>query len=206
MNKPAVIQSILEAHTIVDYLQSQGHDPVRAYGTRHVYSCPLHGPEKDPSFYVFSNKEYQYYHCFGCKKHGDVINLVTELENVDLKKAIGRLARGMDIAEEGVLERYAEEMNNAKSKTNYELEDLAIRLACTFRSYLKEVNFDPEEVVFMEQVFTHVDSLIVALDIEELRNVYELVVDQGIPKRVEVFTARKEAEAASKYIKTAYAT
>ena len=207
MNKPPVIEAILDKYSIVDYLQSQGHDPVRVYGNRHVYSCPLHGPEKDPSFFVYSNDKYQSYYCFGCKRHGDVINLASEIEKVDLKRVIGRMARGMDIVDKEALDRYADNMKEkSNSKTEYELDDLSIRLSCAFRDYMKEVNFDAEELVFMEKVFSRIDTLIAALDISELRKVYDFMIDEALPKRVAEFVARKEQEAAQRFVKSAYAS
>jgi len=206
MQKSALISSILEKNPVVEYLAARGHDPMRSYGARHVYSCPLHGPEKDPSFYVFTDKEFQYYHCFGCRAHGDIINLVAALENLEIKKAIGRLAFGLNITEQEVIDRLAEDIENSKSKTDIGLEDIAIRLACTFRSFLEEVNKDPVEVAFMEQVFRNVDRLIAAMDVDELRKVYDIIVDQGIPKRVADYAARKEQEAAQRFVSKSYAS
>ena len=42
--------------------------------------CPFHS-EKTPSFHV--NDEKQFYHCFGCEKHGDIFSFLMETENLD---------------------------------------------------------------------------------------------------------------------------
>lgn len=51
--------------------------------------CPFHG-EKTPSFYV--NDDKQFYHCFGCGAHGDVIEFVMRHDNLSFIDAIEGLA------------------------------------------------------------------------------------------------------------------
>ncbi len=51
--------------------------------------CPFHH-EKTPSFYV--NDDKQFYHCFGCGAHGDVIGFVMEHDNKNFIEAIEELA------------------------------------------------------------------------------------------------------------------
>lgn len=73
MSKDSLISSILEHYDLVDYLSKRGHYPVRDQGNRLAYTCPIHGPETNPSFYVFLHKEYPYYHCFGCLDENEPI-------------------------------------------------------------------------------------------------------------------------------------
>ena len=51
--------------------------------------CPFHA-EKSPSFYV--NEEKEFFHCFGCGAHGDVIGFTMRAENIGFMEAIERLA------------------------------------------------------------------------------------------------------------------
>ena len=51
--------------------------------------CPFHN-EKTPSFHVHDEK--QFYHCFGCEKHGDIFSFVMEIENLDFFSALKYLA------------------------------------------------------------------------------------------------------------------
>jgi putative DNA primase/helicase len=46
--------------------------------------CPFHS-EKTPSFHVVPEKEF--YHCFGCGTHGDVIDFITEHTGVSFQQA-----------------------------------------------------------------------------------------------------------------------
>jgi len=58
--------------------------------------CPFHG-EKTPSFYV--NDAKQFYHCFGCGAHGDVISWMVDHEGMAFMDAAKLLAAeaGMDV-------------------------------------------------------------------------------------------------------------
>ena len=51
--------------------------------------CPFHN-EKTPSFHVHDEK--QFYHCFGCEKHGDIFSFIMEIENLDFFSALKYLA------------------------------------------------------------------------------------------------------------------
>lgn len=57
--------------------------------------CPFHN-EKTPSFHVLQDK--QYYHCFGCKKGGGVINFIMDMENLSYPDAIRFLAKRVNMA------------------------------------------------------------------------------------------------------------
>ena len=51
--------------------------------------CPFHS-EKTPSFHVHDEK--QFYHCFGCEKHGDIFSFTMEMDNMDFYSALKHLA------------------------------------------------------------------------------------------------------------------
>ena len=51
--------------------------------------CPFHS-EKTPSFHVHDEK--QFYHCFGCEKHGDIFSFTMEVDNIDFYSALKYLA------------------------------------------------------------------------------------------------------------------
>ena len=48
-----------------------------------LISCPFHD-DKNPSCKIYPN----HWYCFGCGRHGDVIQWVSEWENVDFKTAL----------------------------------------------------------------------------------------------------------------------
>ena len=58
-------------------------------GQNHMGLCPFHG-EKEPSFTVSQAK--QMFHCFGCKKGGDIFDFWMEYHKVSFSQAIKDLA------------------------------------------------------------------------------------------------------------------
>ncbi len=78
----------LRAHTdIVDVINA--HVPLTKNGAEYEACCPFHS-EATPSFKV--NRAKQFYHCFGCGAHGDVISFLQEylgLSFVDACRQLG---------------------------------------------------------------------------------------------------------------------
>lgn len=89
---PEVIDQVRMQADIVDVIQS--YIPLKKMGRDFKACCPFHN-EKTPSFVV--NQQRQWYHCFGCGKHGNVITFVMERENVDFPNAVTMLARKYQI-------------------------------------------------------------------------------------------------------------
>lgn len=63
-------------------------------GNEMIGLCPFHN-EKTPSFHV--NDEKEFYHCFGCGAHGDVIDFVAQNEGIELSAAVEILTGGKTI-------------------------------------------------------------------------------------------------------------
>ena len=62
---------------------------LQKHGREHKGLCPFHN-EKSPSCTVVDDKNF--YHCFGCGVHGDVITFVMETEGLAFPEAVERLA------------------------------------------------------------------------------------------------------------------
>ncbi|MFY9287533.1 MAG: DNA primase [Alphaproteobacteria bacterium] len=58
-------------------------------GREYKACCPFHN-EKSPSFYV--NDDKQFYHCFGCGAHGDVIGFTMRHDRLSFPEAVESLA------------------------------------------------------------------------------------------------------------------
>ena len=88
--------------------------------------CPFHN-EKTPSMAI--NPYEQYYHCFGCKEHGDVITFVQKMESCDFMTAVEILAKNanMEIPTQLV-------DTNVQEKKRQKDEVLKI-LDCAYRHY-----------------------------------------------------------------------
>ena len=85
--------------------------------------CPFHH-EKTPSFTI--NDDKQFYHCFGCGAHGDVIKFVMEHDNIGFMDAVEMLAAdaGMQVPKQSP--QHAAQAK--KEKSLYELLDDATHL------------------------------------------------------------------------------
>ena len=64
--------------------------PIKQKGRQYWAPCPFHH-EKTPSFTI--NEQDQYYHCFGCRAHGNVFSLVGHLENLEFVQSVELLAK-----------------------------------------------------------------------------------------------------------------
>ena len=82
-----IIDQINETADIVDIV-SQRVD-LQKRGKDYFGLCPFHS-EKTPSFHVHDEK--QFYHCFGCEKHGDIFSFTMEVDNIDFYSALKYLA------------------------------------------------------------------------------------------------------------------
>ena len=71
---------------------------LRKSGQTYWGKCPFHN-EKTPSFSV--SPERQTFHCFGCGKGGDVYTFIMEIENLDFREALERLAERAGVKLQG---------------------------------------------------------------------------------------------------------
>ncbi|MFI5166033.1 MAG: DNA primase [Thermoanaerobaculales bacterium] len=83
----AVLERVREAADIVAVVGE--HLTLKKSGRNYMGLCPFHG-EKTPSFSV--SREKGTYYCFGCKRGGDVIDFVMEIERLPFAEAVERLA------------------------------------------------------------------------------------------------------------------
>ncbi|MBI2712205.1 MAG: DNA primase [Bdellovibrio sp.] len=82
-----LIQKIKSAVNILDVVGE--HVVLRKSGANAVGLCPFHS-ERSPSFSVSESK--QLYHCYGCKKGGDLVSFVMEIMGVSFAEALEELA------------------------------------------------------------------------------------------------------------------
>lgn len=191
MNKSLFIETILEKNNLIEYMKGLGLNPVRSYGHRYVYSCPFHGPEKNPSFFVFTNKEHPNFKCFGCSSYGDVINFVSYYDNCSIREAIGKLSEGIDFPHTDIIDQVAIDIEEEQARL-MSAEEIVVKISQTCHRYLQDVNKDPTEFIFMDKVFQKVDKLIYAMDVKSLNEVYEFLVDQGLGSRMMEYNRRQE--------------
>lgn len=91
-------------------------------GREYKGCCPFHN-EKTPSFYVNDQKDF--YHCFGCGAHGDVISFLIQYDNLSFPEAVEQLAgqAGLEVPKPTPEERERFE----KQKTLYDVVESATK-------------------------------------------------------------------------------
>lgn len=94
-----VLRTLKERIDIVEVISQ--YVPLRRAGQKYRGPCPFH-QDKDPSFYVFPGRNN--FHCFGCGKHGDVLDFLCLVEGLSLEEVVRDLAErhGLPLAERRV--------------------------------------------------------------------------------------------------------
>ena len=82
------IDDIIARTDIIELVDSRVR--LKKAGRNHQACCPFHD-EKSPSFTVSQDK--QFYHCFGCGAHGNVISFLMEFDRLEFPEAIEELAQ-----------------------------------------------------------------------------------------------------------------
>jgi DNA primase len=126
-----VIAQIRDAADIVAVIGE--HVPLKRAGTSWKGLCPFHG-EKTPSFNVVPVK--QFFHCFGCQKHGDVFSFLMELEGKSFVEVAEQLAQRF-----GIVVPRVEESPELQRARGERLAMLALNKVAT--AFFREVLADP---------------------------------------------------------------
>lgn len=79
-------------HVFNVYRPDQEIDTSKRYN---MVLCPFHDDHKSS---MFLDSELQIYKCFTCGKHGDVINLYADFQNITVREAIARMAAKSRVA------------------------------------------------------------------------------------------------------------
>lgn len=82
-----VTDQIKERISVVDFLSE--YLKLDRAGSNYKALCPFHN-EKTPSFMV--NPERNFWYCFGCQKGGDIFSFIMEMEGLEFREALDRLA------------------------------------------------------------------------------------------------------------------
>lgn len=144
-------EQILAATDIVDVIGS--YIEVKRAGAVFRALCPFHN-EKTPSFNI--NPTRQFFHCFGCKKSGDAITFVREIENLTFADAVKKLGArvGITVVEEAVdpkedrARRQRGRLLDLHRETSEFLHQMLFtREATHAREYLKSRGFGKEMAV-----------------------------------------------------------
>lgn len=114
------IDDLVARTDIVELINSRVK--LKKAGRNYQACCPFHH-EKTPSFSVSPTK--QFYHCFGCGAHGNVISFLMDYDKMEFPEAIEELAamQGLEVPRENLRSSDRPQANYQTKRNLYELLD-----------------------------------------------------------------------------------
>ncbi|MCQ1059032.1 DNA primase [Photobacterium sp. ZSDE20] len=125
------IDDLISRHDIVDIVDARVK--LKKQGKNFGACCPFHN-EKTPSFSV--SQEKQFYHCFGCGAHGNVLDFVMEFDRLEFVEAIDELASqlGLEVPRE---QGSGGGQSGVRSKEKLGLYDIMGQISQFYQSQLR---------------------------------------------------------------------
>lgn len=118
------IDDLIARSDIVEIVDSRVR--LKKAGKNYQACCPFHN-EKSPSFTVSQDK--QFYHCFGCGAHGNVISFLMEFDRLEFPEAVEELAQFHAVEvprEQGTSNSFSPEKKQQR-QSDYELMEQVAR-------------------------------------------------------------------------------
>lgn len=197
----AVLDMIIKANKITDYLMTKSVQWHSHDGDRYKYRCPLpsHKADKTPSFFIYEKPDREDFYCYGCKSAGSIIQFVAAFEQISIKEAIRKLSAGLNINVDDILDSVLREIivsSEKVSKEDKKEEVLANNLFISvhMHDFLKKVSFDIDEVVIAEKVFALTDSLVYIENLSELEALSRNLPERTKQRYVEYMNKKREEE------------
>ncbi len=131
------IQDLVARSDLVELIQARV--TLKKRGGNYLGLCPFHN-EKTPSFTVSSEK--QFYYCFGCGAHGNVIGFLIAFDRLEFIEAVQYLAHslGLEIPEEASTKT----KSDSNSDAHYSL------LSNVSRYYQQQLRASPPAIHYLK--------------------------------------------------------
>lgn len=157
-------------------------------GSNWMGLCPFHH-EKSPSFSVSEDK--QLYHCFGCKKSGNVYTFVQDHLGLTFPEAVEQLANrsGMAIPDEPVHQRERSDAKKLMAEVNGRAKDFYHRvfkkLAANHpaKVYLKSRGFSDKEIDDFQLGYAPAEWDTLSIEIEKNPDLVNAAEVTGVIKK-----------------------
>jgi DNA primase len=144
----AIPQSFIqELLTRVDIVEVVGrYVQLKKGGANFMGLCPFHG-EKSPSFSVSPAK--QFFHCFGCGKHGNAVGFLMEHTGVGFVEAVKDLAQqvGLQVPEEDIPPQERAQAAEQRKRQST-LNDVLLKAAQAYQTQLRQA---PKAVDYLKR-------------------------------------------------------
>ncbi len=195
MKIPHYIQQILQEVEITKTLEERGIYPSKTKENKIYYKCPIHEGDSNPSFIVFTDKTYQTYKCFGCHSGSNIINLISELDNVSIKQSIRYLIRGIKIDDKDILEDYIDDIvDYVYYESKDSINEISLKISRVCYDFLQSINFNDKEVFFFNGLFKIINKAVKQKNKNVLIKMLDFLLDEGIPDRIDIYIKKKEME------------
>jgi len=198
---PYHIERILKDNKITDFLAKRGIHPVKELSGKSIYHCPIHTGDNEPSFMVYTDQEYQTYFCYACKTGTNIINLVSDLDNISIKYAVFKLSRDLGITDEEIINSIIDDIENneiSKSEKENEINILFLKINKICYNYLNDVNFDKEEIEFTSDFFKNLDKAVSERNLQLIGEMCDSFIEKELPLRAKEYTERIESQCQKK--------
>lgn len=161
---PSAIYQIRRSKSIVEHLAKRGHNPVKNMaGGKLQYLCPFPDhKETFPSFVVYTEAEYENFHCFGCQRSFDIIHLVAGLDGISYAEAAEKLGADLDMNPvdgarvEG--DRIAHDYNASWATQDVVVIESIGDIGYYSKTYLDGVQNDPLECEIVDKMLAVLDK------------------------------------------------
>lgn len=139
------IDDLIARSDIVEIVDSRVK--LKKAGKNYQACCPFHN-EKTPSFTVSQDK--QFYHCFGCGAHGNIISFVMEYDRLEFVEAVEELARslGLEVPREASSHPAVTSAQKVQRDDDYQLMEQVTRF---FQHQLKHHAKGPAAIDYLKQ-------------------------------------------------------
>lgn len=200
-----MIEHILQKNSIVEYLEKNGHHPVRELSDgRLSYLCPFTDHhETKPSFMVWTNSTFENFYCFGCQRQYHIIHLMSFMENISFKDALNKLSEGLEFSIEQDRDYIIKKIEKTwkETKRNSDLSYIFLSISGMCRAYLESVDYNQDECRVIDTLWKNIDAEIAEFDfpsIEMTLNYLPKMLQNRRSKFEEMKIERMKAQYATK--------
>ena len=198
MSLKSQIQEIIKKHSVLEYLSKRGHSPVQCIGGgKFSFLCPFDDHnENKPSFIVYTNAQYENWHCFGCCRGYNIINLVSFLDKISFSEAVEKLSQGIVISADDDI-KYTLDRIKKECLTNdtpeSDMNNYLMESAWQCLLFSQGVDFNESEMHIIDNYFAMIDKFILDSEFETIEQCALLLPDI-LAKRKRVFDRQQEIQ------------
>jgi len=180
-SKDIKIEKILSENLITDWLSAKGFTKSYSSKLYHVYKCPF--PDHDDStasFIVYDRPgSCQNYYCWGCKKSGNLLSLIKSIDKKEWSEVVKDLGGDYEVSNHETVNYILGKIskNNIENEVRNIIGELSVGISDICYLHLKNSQFNRNEYLFLENIYSVVDDIIEREDIGGLAKLYDFLQD-----------------------------